>query len=432
MKSTLTFLGALTALIVSSYGAIAQKSTPLTDTVYMGAGYKNEVYYSMEGHNKGTIDRKQWDIAIRASKRSASIITNDAANNSTLGLIGVELYTYPKTDTSGWSSVDTSGMSGWTKLVNSTTDWETGAFNVNQKGHPDYGWGVYNAVTHDLVGDSLYIIKLRDGSLKKLWIIRKYSAENVLAFRYSSLNGSGDTSIMFDCNPYVAKNFVGFSMTTGEPVDFEPAVATDWDILFTKYIYTYPDGVTYAVTGVLSNYDIKVNKFEHVGLDFTGFNQSAMDSTRSPIGWEWKYLDNNFIYHVTDSLVYFVQDKAGSIYKLVFKEFAGSSTGRIVFETQKISAQGITDPENINFNMAVYPNPAVSELSIVLNPGNSSRVTAFLTDVSGRTVLGKQLNVMTNELNTLKLPVDNLLPGLYMLHVNSGSQRISQKILIQH
>jgi hypothetical protein len=178
--------------------------------------------------------------------------------------------------------------------VNSTTDWETGAFCQNQLGHPDYGWGRYNSASHDVVGDSLYLIKLRDGSLRKLWIMRKYSSLNTYEFRYANLDGSGDTTVVLDCNPYSDKNFVGFSLTTNQVVDFEPVSSTDWDILFTKYMYTYPDGVLYPVTGVLSNYDIKVNKFEHVAPDFRAFDPAAMDSSRSAIGWDWKYLDGSF------------------------------------------------------------------------------------------------------------------------------------------
>ena len=63
---------------------------------------------------------------------SASILTNDGS--------GVELYTYPKADTSGWATVDTSWTFRLEENVQFNTDWETGAFCLNQKGHPDYGW----------------------------------------------------------------------------------------------------------------------------------------------------------------------------------------------------------------------------------------------------------------------------------------------------
>ena len=432
MKTKLTLLGALTALLLSNSTLSAQSPATVSDTIYMGAGYVNEIYYSLANGNQGTINRKGWDFAVRASKRSAGILTNDAANNNGIGLLGVELYTYPKSDTNGWATVDTAGLSNWKKMVNSTTDLETGAFNVNQKGHPDYGWGIYNAVTHDLVGDSLYIIHLRDGSYRKLWIIRKYSSENKVSFRYAKLDGTADTSVLLDCSPYSAKNFIGFSMTTGQPADFEPVNSASWDLLFTKYMYTYPDGVQYPVTGALNNYGVKVNKFEHVAPDFSLFNLATMDSTRSPIGWEWKYLDNNYIYHVVDSLIYFVQNKSGNIYKLVFRDFAGSSTGRIVLEKTLISASGIETLQEPSFNLAVFPNPADNDINLLVNPGKASLVEVLLTDISGRPVLRESYISLRNELNSLKLKADRLSSGIYLLTVTSAENKITRKIIIQH
>lgn len=431
MKKSLLLFSALIALMVGNNAVLAQKSTPVTDTIYMGPGYVNEVYYSMSSGNQGAVNRKQWDIAFRTSRMSASILTNDASNNNALGINGVELYTYDNADTSGWASFDTTGFYTLKNMVNSTTDWETGAFCQYQLGHPDYGWGRYNSATHDVVGDSLYVIKLRDGSFRKLWIMRKYSSLNQIEFRYANLDGSADTTVLLDCSPYSAKNFVGFSMTTGQIVDFEPAPATNWDLLFAKYMYTYPDGTLYPVTGVLSNYETKVNKFEHVAPDFRLFDLSAMDSTRSPIGWEWKYLDANFTYHVTDSLVHFIQDAGGDIYRLVFKEFVGSSTGRIVLEKELLSLAGIGEGTSSAFNMAVYPNPASVETNLVVNPGSVSQVAVRITDLGGKQIKNLNFSVLRNELNTLSIPVNNIPAGVYMITLISGNQLVTKKLFIQ-
>lgn len=431
MKTNLLLFSAWIALTLFNMPAQAQLINPVTDTVIMGPGYINEVYYSMADGTKGAVNRKQWDIAVRASKRSASILTNDAANNNTIGLNGVELYTYPKADTSGWASVDTTGMTSWKLMVNSTTDWETGAFCQNQLGHPDYGWGRYNSATHDVVGDSLYVIKLRDGSFRKLWIMRKYSSLDQLEFRYAHLDGAGDTTVILDCAPYEARNFVGFSMTTGAVVDFEPAPSSSWDILFAKYMYTYPDGVLYPVTGVLSNYGIKVNKFEQVAPDYRLFNLESMDSTRSPIGWEWKYLDNNFTYHVQDSLVFFVQDQSGNIHRLVFQEFAGSSSGRIVLQKELLSLAGIHESADPSVNMTVYPNPVSNDANFLLNPGSSSRVHISLMDLSGKQVASEEFSVQRNVLNRISLPVNTLSNGIYIATMQTGRQIVSRKVMIQ-
>jgi len=431
-----TFVALLATIFAGTLPAAGQKSGPVTDTVLMGSGYNNEVYYSMSAGKQGTVNRKQWDIAFRASRMSASILTNDAANNNAIGLVGVELYTYPKADTSGWATVDTSGLFSWKNMVNSTTDWEIGAFDQNQSVHPDYGWGKYNPASHDVVGDSLYIIRLRDGSYRKLWIMRKYSSENKTEFRYGNLDGTGDTTVFADCNAYSDKNFVGYSISTNQVVDFEPVASINWDILFTKYMYTYPEGPNYGslypVTGVLSNYDVKVNKFEHVKLDYGLWDLATMDSTRSPIGWEWKTLDENFVYHVQDSLVFFIQDKNSNIHKLIFTEFAGSTTGRIVLQREMISASGVDEIGKSDFNVAVYPNPVNNVMNLVLNPGKAGQAIVSLLDISGRTVFSRNYELQSETLSTLRIPVSEVPSGLYIVKIQVGANVISRKVIVNN
>jgi hypothetical protein len=317
-------------------------------------------------------------------------------------------------------------------MYNSHTDWETGAFCVNQTGHPDYGWGRYNTSSHDVIGDSLYVIKLRDASFRKLWIKRKYSSANVIEFRYARLDGSADTTVMFDCSLYASKNFVGYSLTTGQPVDFEPVESNKWDILFTKYFYTYPDGTPYPVTGVLSNYAVKVNKFDPVAPDFMTFNTETMDSTRSAIGWDWKYLDSQFIYHVVDSLVYFVQDQGGNIHKLVFKDFAGSSTGRIILEKELISASAISENQASEINVALYPNPADMSTTLVLNPAEAEKVEINIVGMNGKVLSSATYSLPAHTLSTIQLPVSELPNGFYLMVIKAGNHQITRKLVVKH
>jgi len=431
MKAKYYTFVALIATGLAVLPAFGQKSTPVSDTIYMGAGYANEIYYSMSAGNKGDIDRKQWDIAFRANIRSASILTNDAANNNSLNVSGVELYTYPKSDTNGWASVDTSNFSVWKKLlVNSPTDWETGAFCRNQLGHPDYGWGRYNSANHDVVGDSLYIIRLRDGSYKKLWVIRKYSGANTYKFRFANLNGTSDTTVLLDCSPYSSKNFIGYSLISKKVVDFEPVVSSSWDLLFTKY-WGISSGIPYIVTGTLNNYGIKVNKFAHVPLTYNSFNTSTMDSSRSVIGYDWKNFNfNTQTYDIVDSLVFFVQNHSKNIYKLVFKNFAGSSTGRIVLERSMISALGINDSQKTDVNVAVYPNPSSDVMNVILNPGASKVAIISLWDLTGHAILQKQFELQPENLSTLQIQLPNVPNGLYVLKVQAGSSLVTLKVMV--
>ncbi|MEI6900313.1 MAG: hypothetical protein WCL00_10580 [Bacteroidota bacterium] len=144
MKKYLLFSNIITVFI--SFLAIESRSqtTTSTDSVSMGASYANEVYYSMKNGVVSTYPRNSWDIAFRTMVMSSSIITNDGK--------GVMLYTYPKADTSGWSSVDTAGWQTWAPMYNGIDDWENGAFMAHAKGGLDFGWGIYNTSNHFITG----------------------------------------------------------------------------------------------------------------------------------------------------------------------------------------------------------------------------------------------------------------------------------------
>lgn len=402
--------------------AMGQTPGTVMDSVFMGAGYSNEVYFSMSAGSQGTASRATWDIAFNPSGRSVSILTNDGS--------GVELYTYPNADTSGWATVSTTGIDTWKKMYNSLTDWETGAFcaNQNPKGHPDYGWGVYNSVMHNIVGDSIFVIKLRDGSFRKIWIMEKTTA-NTYEFRYANIDGTGDTKVSLDGTLYLTKNFVGYSVSTNQVVDFEPVASTKWDILFTKYMGL--SGTTpYPFTGVLINYGVKANKFKAVSLTYNGWADAPMNISRSFIGADWKKY-NGATYDVADSLVYFVQDKGGNIYKLIFKDFV-ISTGRIRLEKGAISFTAVNGITKSGFNAAVYPNPVNDVMNLVINPGKSRFAVVSIVDMSGRTVLSKHYDVQSEDLSTLRIPVSELPSGLYMVKIQAGGNVITRKVIVNN
>ena len=89
-------------------------------------------------------------------------------------------------------------------------------------------------ITHNIVGDSLYVIKTEDGSFKKLWIVDKMSADNIYNIRFADLDGSNQVDQSIDVKPFISKNFIYYSITNDELLDREPSES--WDILFTKYI----------------------------------------------------------------------------------------------------------------------------------------------------------------------------------------------------
>jgi hypothetical protein len=415
-----TYVAVLATVFTGIIPAMGHAST-INDSVTMGQSYSNEIYYSMSAGELGSASRSTWDIAFRANWMSASILTNDGS--------AVELYTYPKSDTTGWATVDTTGITNWTKMYNSTTDWEEGAFCRNQKGHPDYGWGKYNqSGAHPVIGDSLFIIKLRDGSFRKLWIIQKISSDNIYEFRFANLDNTGDTKVSLDCNLYSTKNFVGYSITTNQVEDYEPVAKDKWDILFTKYM-GINNGQPYPVVGVLSNYNVKVLKLAHVATDTILTDIPTMDLSRSAIGYDWKTFTGG-AYKVSDSLVYFVQDLGGKIHRLIFTKFKGSSTGLIAFNKELNSLTGVNKIEKSGLNAAIYPNPVKDVMNLVVNPGKSGVILVSLLNMTGKTVFSKNYELPEESLSTVQIPVSDFTSGMYVVRIQVGTSTIARKVIV--
>jgi len=313
-------------------------------------------------------------------------------------------------------------------MFNDPTDWENGAFSRNATGHPDYGWGIYNMATHVLTGDSIYIIQLVDGSFKKLWIVEKNSPANEYTFRYANLDGADSQEVTMDCGLYTEKEFVGFNMQLNLPVDYQPD-KEEWDVLFTKYMSIQPNGDPYVVTGILGNPEIYTKRYHPVAPDFNDWQVAPWDSSRSNIGWDWKVFDmNQFIYIIQDSMVYYVKDHMGSVYRLVFTGFDGMSTGDIRFEKAGIEAAGIGDRKDSNIRISIWPNPATDFIQINIETLVPVREPVLLTimDMMGRTVTRE---TVADGQQRSTLDIQSLAPGAYLIMVSSGTDQSLYKIL---
>ncbi len=385
------------------------------DSVTMGNGYANDIYYSFENGEVTSVVRTNWDIGFYTSTWSAGIIINDGT--------GMELYLYPKADTSGWSSVDTTGLSTWSVLYNSTEDWEIGAFNRNELGHPDYGWGVYNTITHDVVGDSIYIMKWPNNVYKKFQVIKKVSTQNTYYFRYANLDGTDEVNEVIDCSSYTAKNFVYYSLTNQEVLDREP-VSDSWDILFTKYNTILEDGSPYLVVGLLSNINVSSNRFDPVDESYNNWSALPMDSSRASIGYDWKAYSFTSGWEVYDSTVFFVNGLDGNVYKLLFTGFEGTSSGKIVFEKSLASPAGIS-VVNEDPVFLIYPNPA-SDIVSIQRLNASEDQTFRITDLNGKEVFEGNLFDGKSTVN-----ISRFNSGLYFIFIGNGSETSVHKLLIK-
>lgn len=315
----------LPVFIVSSCEDTNEPDPPLslTDSISMGAGYADEVFYSLENGIVKTSPRSSWDIAFSTDPISSTILINEG--------YGVELYTYPDGDKSAWDAIDTSGIATWSAMFNSDTSWYYGAFDRNDLGHPDYGWGVYNTQSHDVLGDSLFIIKTTDGSMLKLFIEKRAAMNNSFTIKYGNIDAAGETKEI-SCGDYSTKNFIYFSFTSGQVLDIEPET-TEWDLLFTKY---YDESIPYIVTGVLTNNGLETAEVRNLDPGLADPATAVFSTYISIIGSDWKSFDmGSFTYVIEPDLCYFVK-KGEDMYKITFTGTDGSATGKMVFDKEKV------------------------------------------------------------------------------------------------
>lgn len=410
MKTISTLFVTLLAFILSgNRNAAAQTEY----SVSMGNQYVNEVFFSLTDGVIKTSPRNIWDIAFYTNSFSAGILTNDGS--------GVELYTYPKAAIDGWASFDTTGMSTWKKMFNSTTSWEEGAFNRNEKGHPDYGWGVYSMTSHDVIGDSLYLIKPIDGVFRKLQIVRKISTENKFIIRYANLDGSNEINDTLSVNPYNDRLLMAFSFNTGI-VDRDP-VASSWDLVFTRYMAVVQN-TPYPVNGVKHKAGISAAQANQVAPDFTDYGSLEFLADIDVIGHDWKTINmSTFQWEITDSLAYFVQTEAGSVYKVVFDAFSGSGTGTTTLTVKTLATASASF--NTIEGVRIYPNPATDHLKIELDSPLDG-ASAVLMDLSGRIISGQKLD--RSLLHEFHFP--EVTKGTYLLRITENKNTSIHKIVI--
>jgi hypothetical protein len=416
----------LTISTLLFFVAFTTKAQLVTDSVFMGAQYSNQLWYSLANDEQGTSPKNNWDIAFEINSVASSILLNSANGN--------ELWVYPNGDISAWATIDTTAIATWPKLYNTDTSWSVGAFNVNLDPTNDFdlGWGVYNLQTHYITGDSLYIIKLANGDYKKLWIVRL--ANSIYEFKYANIDGSNEMSKTIAKADYTDKNFGYYSIANNAATNREP-LSSNWDITFTQYTAFIP--MAYNVTGVLANKGVEVAKAYPVSdaVNYSNYNAHTFATAINTIGYDWKSFNNTtFMYELADSLVYFVKDKSGDIWRLIFTGFSGSSTGKVVFDKEKLTggANSIGNTTKSNNFFALYPNPATTgTATIVTNTQQAARGEIVVTDLQGKTIATQSVDA-GNGLNTYNLNTAGLQNGVYMVQLQIGNGLQTQKLIVNN
>jgi hypothetical protein len=407
--------------ITCAFALSAASAQTVIDTVSLNATYANQVWYSLDNDNQGSAPKNNWDLAFDASSQGSAILINSAN--------GVTLWLYPAADTSGWNSVDTAGITTWMKRWNSDTSWAMGAFSRYRSGSNSYDldWGTYNPITHLVSADSLYIIKLANGGYKKLWIENLNGG--VYTFRYANLDGSNLQNAVLNKTNYAGQNFGYYSLQNNTALTREP-LSAGWDLLFTQYMAFIP--APYPVTGILQNKGVKVAEVRSVpnAATYASWSLHSYASAINTIGYDWKTYNSGYV--IEDSLVYFVQSKAGDIWKLIPTGFGGSSNGNFIFSKEKLSSTAIEQAGAPLSAFAVYPNPCSDKTNLLIATGEiTGAVKLTVKDLQGRILLTDELPALQpGELHTVRLPTASFQSGVYLVSVHCGVSVLTQRLVI--
>ena len=392
----------------------------IQDTISLDAGYANETWYELATGEKTSAPKNEWDIAFSVDGFSSAIHFNNAH--------GGKIWAYENGTNANWSTIDTTGISTWPQLYNSIETWEKGAFDQNQNPdiEYDYGWGVYNMITHFVTGDSLFIVQLANGDFKKLDIISL--TNGTFNFRISDLDNSNEQSKAFVKSNYSGKLMGYYSIQNDEFLDREPALDT-WDLIAKQYIAFVP--TPYLVSGIMVSPNWTIVKATEVSdpetyIDYTGFTFGENIST---IGHDWKTFNmNTFEYDITQDVVYFMQNEAGDIWKIVPKGFGGSATGDCIFTKEQLAFAGNTELEAERF-INIYPTPANNQLIVSFDSKSAETVIEIINSL-GQKVLSETFASFQG-LTQKKLSINDLNPGVYFLTLTQNGVATTKRIVKQ-
>jgi len=415
MKKGLLFLSSILFSVVMT----AQVTT---STVTMSPGYANQVYFKLATQTSTPFANTLWDIAFyRKSNMSMAIRTNDAK--------GIATYE-ASNNLADWATIDVANEANWTRLYNSETIWELGSFDNGSETTPPfgYGWGVYNMATHKVTGTIIFVLKYANNTYKKVKMVEFFGG---YTFIYSSWDGtawSADQTAVVPNTSNPTNNFNYYSLETNAQVVAEPA-NTDWDLLFTKYMAMQPSQVMYSVTGVLHHPDVQVA--ENASGASTDLTYSEDINS---IGFDWKTLDmGTFAYVVDSQKSFFVKLLNGTIYKINFLTFAGSSTGVITFNQEDVTAQLGSETFENKVTFGVYPNPSTDKkinLIYEMPSGNSDKNLVTIYSITGAQVY--QTTIDSNSgFFSKELDLNFLNSGMYLLKFDSGDYSTTKKIILK-
>lgn len=415
-------------LVASLFTGITSFAQYTTVDVALEPSYANQVYYKFADNSQTAVATNTWDLAfLRISSMDIGIRVNDSR--------GIQVFE-ASDDINDWSTIDVTQEDTWAPVYNSETVWATGAFD---SGSATYGWGEYNPATHHVTGSVVFVLKYADESYKKMIIEDYFGGYTIKYATWLGTEWSEDTTTTIP-NESSNNAFNYFSLTTDDTVTVAPE-DTEWDIVFGRYYGNIGEDdapVMYLVTGALHNEaTVTVAQIDETGAtdeNPTMPNDEAYSEDINTVGDDWKSFNmDTFSYDIDPETTFYVKHNDGTVYRMYFTSFGGSSTGALSFNYKNVSATAGLEALNNNVSFSFYPNPTNDKkitLLYDLKNAVAEKNTVSIYTVTGAKVF--ETEVTNNSGFYTKLVNLSALPsGMYIVQMQSGKYTTSKKLVIR-
>lgn len=400
-----------------------------------GAGYNKQSFIKLNDGSQKQVNNDAWDLAFTAfGFQDAGIFINESSGSSMgQNLPLTELY-YALTDDFS-AAIDLETIKDY-KYLNSEASWNFGAFNeVRDTLNPfDFGWGDYQPASNRVIGNKVYVLKLRNGEYRKIKI--ESLTGTTYTFRYAKLDGSGEvTKTLNKLTDNKGQKLIFFSFTTNETVDVLPSGG--FDLMYCRYISIAkdPNGTIvqqYNVTGVLTGPGILTAEAD--GVDpktVTYVDYTDKLSTQSDIiGYDWKTL-TGISWVLDQDKVFFVKTTDNHMWRLHFIDFEGSSTGTAVMEKTDLGLFS-SSTDLVGVQTGIFPNPVDDQLilSLDITEDSGSDINIDITNVNGQMMTSR---VVKNQqgLKVFEINTTDWNKGIYLVRISNGSKQMVTKKIVR-
>jgi hypothetical protein len=118
-----------------------------------------------------------------------------------------------------------------------------------------------------------------------------------------------------------------------------------------------------------------------------------------------------------------------SVGQVVYITYTGSngSVAQGVQQPYEISTSGIDDLAGITLEIAVYPNPTTSFVNLKIKDVPTNSMCFLLVDLNGQQILTQKIDEAETQ-----IPMEELAPAIYFLHVLENNKTIKTFKIIKN